>query len=344
MNKKRTKIQATLAISISLVTIFLLNPKGTSLREIFSNISHYEFLFCAGGFFLFFILMEALTFQYIFKLQGLSVPLKRTYGYSLVDYFFSAASPGGSAGQPGQLYYMSQDEIPLAACMMGLVVFNTMYHLAMVVIGILAHGFYKELFLNLPFRIQLLMNLGLLIQVFFTIFQGGLMVSQKKVPRVILGFLRKMKERKVIFFRKIDEEAAKKTMVQYGKYGGYFKENPQKLFPIFLMNMFLLVFSYGISYFVYRSLGHQDLNFIKTIALQSQLVVSMESLPLPGGVGAAEDIFFNVYQGYVPQDAAFTWMILTRLLTYYFGLALGLVAVLLLGAKTYKVKEKSKEQ
>lgn len=340
--KKRTIFQGFLASLISLATIYFLTPRGTSLFTVFSHVRLPKFLILAGIFFLFFLLMEALTYRYIFKLQGLEIPLTRTYGYSLVDYFFSSISPGGSAGQPGQLYYMNRDQIPLASSMMGLVVFNTSYHLAMVVMGLFAHLSHRDLFSNLPSKVTALMVYGILIQVFLALFQGSVMVSQKKVPHFVLAFLQKMKAWKVPFLKRVNLDAAQRSMEGYARYGAYFKKNPQKLLPILLMNILLLVFSYAISYFVYRSLGYKTLTFLKSIALQSQLVVATEGLPLPGGVGAAEGVFYRVYQGYVPEDIAFFWMILTRLLTYYLGLGLGMISLVFLSAKPYRAQRRKK--
>ena len=341
--KKRTIFQGFLASLISLATIYFLTPRGTSLFTVFSQVKFPAFLVLAGLSFLLFLLMEALNYHYIFKIQGLKIPWTRTYGYSLVDYFFSSISPGGSAGQPGQLYYMNRDQIPLASSMMGLVVFNTGYHLAMVVMGLFAQLAYRDLFSNLPSRVKALMVYGIVIQVFLAFFQGSVMVSQKKVPHFVLAFLRKMKAWKVPFLKKVNLDAAKRSMEDSASYGAYFKKNPQKLLPILLMNILLLVFSYAISYFVYRSLGYRALDFLKSLALQSQLVVATEGLPLPGGVGAAEGVFYRVYQGYVPEDVAFFWMVLTRLLTYYLGLILGLFTLIFLSARPYQTqKEKNK--
>lgn len=341
--KKKNLYQGLIAILISITSMVLLSPKGVNLGNILDQVKNPSFLFLAALSFLCFILMEAWSFKYILKLQGLSLKLGRSYGYSLVDYFFSSLSPGGSAGQPAQLYYMSQDKIGIGQALMSLIVFNTIYHLAMVVFALVSQISLYHVFLTFPLRIRLVMAYGVLMQLGLTIFQGSLMISQKRVPALVQAFMKKMRDWKIPILKNISEEKVSQNMDQYKANGAYFKKRPEKLLPIFMGQIFLLIFSYSIAYFIYRSLGYDHLSYMKTVEMQSQLIIATESLPLPGGVGASEDFFYQVYQAYVPQNAAFTWMILTRAFTYYFGLFLGFISLMILSLKPYQVKKSIEE-
>ena len=51
---------------------------------------------------------------------------------------------------------------------------------------------------------------------------------------------------------------------------------------------------FSITYLVYRAMGLSALGFIDVVALQSVISISVDMLPLPGGMGISEGLFFKI--------------------------------------------------
>ena len=52
---------------------------------------------------------------------------------------------------------------------------------------------------------------------------------------------------------------------------------------------------FSITYLVYRAMGLSALGFIDVVALQSVISISVDMLPLPGGMGISEGLFLNIF-------------------------------------------------
>ena len=93
---------------------------------------------------------------------------------------------------------------------------------------------------------------------------------------------------------------------------------------------------FTVTYWVYRSLGFHGYSIITLTILQSVISVSVDMLPLPGGMGISETLFLNIFSP-VFGGLLLPGMVLSRGLGYYGELLISavftVVAQLTIGKK-----------
>ncbi|MDO5713867.1 MAG: lysylphosphatidylglycerol synthase transmembrane domain-containing protein [Tissierellia bacterium] len=324
--KNLYKVLGVLVVSLLSMVFLWQKSQGEHLGMILKSINPI-FLLAGGGAFFVYLSMEALAFRYLLKNQGYDISIWRGIGYTLSDSFFSNISPGGSAGQPGQFYYMHRDGISSAACMMSLVAFNSMYHVGMLIIMVFAYFIGATSFVLEVKGMKAMVIFGILCQVFFVLFQCGMMFSNRFLPNMVRKFFKIVKKYPKLHKISEKEEDFLEQVDLYQSYGKSFKERPMIFVRVLLYDIVLLVALYSVSYWVYRGLGFQQYSILEIIALQSVITIAVESLPLPGGVGVSEGSLLAIYSQLIPSSYAFGWMLVTRSLSFYTGLVFGGIVV-----------------
>lgn len=341
--KNIVKLLGVLFLSILSMIFLFKNNNIDQLLKIMLNINPY-YLIIAGVSFFSYLLMESLAFKYLLKKQGYVIRVKRGIGYALADSFFSNISPGGSAGQPGQFYYMHKDGISTASCMMSLTAFNSMYHVAMIIFVIFAYFTGSVGFVESAPGMKMMILYGVVSQIAFVIFQLAMMFSKRSLKVVIDGFFRFIGKYKT--FKRISnkEEKVLKQLEEFKVYGEYLKKNPFVFVKVLVYDLLLLISLYSISYWVYKAMGLSTMNFFQIIGLQAVLHVAVESLPIPGGVGISESSLLSIYSGIVPSTQAFGWMLVTRSFNFYTGLLFGAMVVFFMKKRNLESREVLKKR
>lgn len=324
MKKKSDIIKFLFVTGLSLLSMFLLWKKqnGPDVLPILLQMKP-AFLFAGIASFFFYLLMESLAFRYLLRLKGYRMSISRGIGYSLVDAFFSNISPGGSAGQPGQFYYMHRDGISSGDCMMSLIAFNSMYHVAMLLLVLLGVFTGMLSWVSSIMGMRIILWFGIICQVIFVIFQCSVMFSKKILPAFVLKLFGMFHKHPRLKHWAAKEERVKENIRQYKEFGEYLRQNPKIFLVILIYVTAMLFFINVISYFLYRALGFSKLSFLELLSLQAIIRIAVESLPLPGGVGVSEGSLLAIYSYFMPGSMAFGWMVGTRLLTFFTGLLLG---------------------
>lgn len=329
MKDKKNVFKFIAVVAIGLLSIYYLYAKTDPERlgAILPTLD-WKYMVMAALSFLMFLGMEALAFRYMLGKRGYRVTLRRTYGYSLADYFFSSISPGGSAGQPGQYFFMQRDNITPASCVMSLFTFNIVYHVVMLMLAgwALAMGATAKV-TSLP-AMKYMVIYGAIMQVNVLVLETFLMFSKKLVPRFVNGVFRTLGKFKI--FKHLNDKKAKveEQLAEHKACGEYLKQNPLVFLRMFLYVLPLLMFSYAIPYWIYRAQGYAELGIFEMIAIQSVIILAVESIPLPGGVGVSEGSLLAVYSMFIAENHAFGLMLLTRSLSFYLGMFMGGLAVL----------------
>lgn len=342
MKKKSDIIKLVLVLSFSILSMLLLWKKqnGPDVLPILLQMKPDYLMMAVCAFFLY-LLMEALAFRYLLRLQGYQLSIMRGVGYSLADVFFSNISPGGSAGQPGQFYYMHRDGISSGDCMMSLTAFNSMYHLAMLLLVLLGIFTGMLSWVSSIVGMRVILWFGILCQIIFVIFQCSVMFSKKILPACVLKVFHTLKKHPRLNRWAKKEDRVNENIRQYKEFGEYLKQNPRIFLVILVYVTAMLFFINVISYFLYRALGFHQLSFLDLLSLQAIIRIAVESLPLPGGVGVSESSFLAMYSYFMPAPMAFGWMVSTRLITFFLGLLLGGAVILWMPKIEYHRDNKS---
>ena len=82
------------------------------------------------------------------------------------------------------------------------------------------------------------------------------------------------------------------------------------------------------TYFVYRAFGLQGVSAITILLLQAAISISVDMLPLPGGMGISEKLFLTIFVPVFTGHLLLPGMILSRGLSYYTELLLSALLTL----------------
>lgn len=329
-NKKRQLINLGLMfLLIGTTAYFLL--RDNDIPQLFSLIEsvNTDYLFLGLGVMVLFFTLEAGCLRTLLKSLDYKVSLFRCLRYSLIDFYFSSITPGCCGGQPSQIYYMKRDRIPLGVSSLVLLLFNLAYHVAVLIIAFASIALGGQDILSKLGYVKYLLFFGIAAQTFLIIAFVAAVFSRRLIPSLVEGFIGILSKTPLI---KDQDNALKKARFQTGEYqrgAAYIQKHPGILLRVLLMATLHIAALYSISFWVYKAFGLSGTSLITLIAVQAALTLSVESLPIPGGMGITESSFLFLYGSVFGSSLVLPALLLCRGINYYtFLIAGGIVSAI----------------
>lgn len=284
----------------------------------------------------FFIWGESIVIWYMMRSSGIQLKKRTCFLFSSVGFFFSCITPSASGGQPMQIYYMKKEKISIPVSTVILMIVTITYKLVLVVIGIgiaiFGRGFlHKYLEGILP-----VFYLGLALNIFCVTFMT-ILVFHPLLAKAIMVKGMKLLER-LHLVKKKDGRLKKleDSMDTYRNTAAYLKNNPFVIVKVIGITFIQRMALFAVTWFVYQAFGLHGTGFWEILFLQAVISVSVDMLPLPGGMGISETLFLNIFSP-VFGGLLLPGMVLSRGLGYYGELlisaAFTVVAQLTIGKK-----------
>ena len=284
----------------------------------------------------FFIWGESIIIWYMMRSSGIQLKKRTCFLFSSVGFFFSCITPSASGGQPMQIYYMKKEKIYIPVSTVILMIVTITYKLVLVVIGIgiaiFGRGFlHKYLEGILP-----VFYLGLALNIFCVTFMT-ILVFHPLLAKAIMVKGMKLLER-LHLVKKKDGRLKKleDSMDTYRNTAAYLKNNPFVIVKVIGITFIQRMALFAVTWFVYQAFGLHGTGFWEILFLQAVISVSVDMLPLPGGMGISETLFLNIFSP-VFGGLLLPGMVLSRGLGYYGELlisaAFTVVAQLTIGKK-----------
>ena len=284
----------------------------------------------------FFIWGESIIIWYMMRSSGIQLKKRTCFLFSSVGFFFSCITPSASGGQPMQIYYMKKEKISIPVSTVILMIVTITYKLVLVVIGIgiaiFGRGFlHKYLEGILP-----VFYLGLALNIFCVTFMT-ILVFHPLLAKAIMVMGMKLLER-LHLVKKKDGRLKKleDSMDTYRNTAAYLKNNPFVIVKVIGITFIQRMALFAVTWFVYQAFGLHGTGFWEILFLQAVISVSVDMLPLPGGMGISETLFLNIFSP-VFGGLLLPGMVLSRGLGYYGELlisaAFTVVAQLTIGKK-----------
>ena len=284
----------------------------------------------------FFIWGESIIIWYMMRSSGIQLKKRTCFLFSSVGFFFSCITPSASGGQPMQIYYMKKEKISIPVSTVILMIVTITYKLVLVVIGIgiaiFGRGFlHKYLEGILP-----VFYLGLALNIFCVTFMT-ILVFHPLLAKAIMVKGMKLLER-LHLVKKKDGRLKKleDSMDTYRNTAAYLKNNPFVIVKVIGITFIQRMALFALTWFVYQAFGLHGTGFWEILFLQAVISVSVDMLPLPGGMGISETLFLNIFSP-VFGGLLLPGMVLSRGLGYYGELlisaAFTVVAQLTIGKK-----------
>lgn len=326
---RRNKIALFLIILLG-ITIF-----GYSLRDVQLNILirdfttiHQGWLWVAISCMLLYFLLEGLVVKIFVDERLGQYSFKSALRIPLIEQLFNGITPFSSGGQPAQLIAMLQSGIDggraSSILLMKFIVYQAMIVVNFLIALIIGFHYmasklsYLSLFVVFGFIIHLAVIIGLFLVMFWPQFT-------KKAMRIVMipvGWFTKA-ERVNDWIVRLDT-----------KIDLFYQESVQLigqwrlLLKVIAITFVQLMCYYLVPYFIMLSLGYTHANLVMIVCLHVLIVMVISIFPIPGGSGGAEYAFTVLFSSYITNSSKLVLaMLLWRLLTYYLGILVGMIAL-----------------
>ena len=327
----KSQITGIAVLLVLIVITFLIirsNVSDLNFSGIVSAIKDFNLVYFLPSFvfLIFYIFFEGRAMAAVAKPFKVDLNYKKSFVYACTELYFSGLTPSATGGQPALLYYMTKDRYKGSKCT-AMTIMNTMYYsLSLILLGIFAIIVRPELFLApgktyndgaLLFQTMLIVGTSLMVLLFF----GCLMCmfARKLVKRLCSAVLRLLGKLRIIKSYEQKLQELDSVLDEYGRCVKTIRTHPYAQIKCLVFNLFQRLTVFTIPFFIYAGFagGSTPGTYLDILCIQILSTLSVSTLPLPGGVGASEMIFFSLYAKYYSAGMVQYGMLFSRFFTFY---------------------------
>jgi len=327
MKKKRLTL---LYILLNIAIILVLGALDPELKDIGQLFYRIKLSWIIGGILamVLFWFMDALILNYAINVIFGSKRLLDSMKVAMIGQYYNAVTPFASGGQPVQVYYMGKFGIPGGSASSILMIKFLIYQIVLSLYCLAAFIFkgisvYGRAPLVFWFSI-----LGFVINAGSVVLLISMSLNKKAVRKLVFGLLTFAYRIRLV---KDLEKVKNKLMSHVEDFHRGFKMLHGNVKAILVMGIMTAIQCGGffsVTYFIYRSFGLSGEKWINIIFIQAFLYLAVSFVPTPGSSGASEAGFMFFFQLFFPKSLIFMSMLLWRLITYYLGIIVGGVVIL----------------
>lgn len=253
---------------------------------------------------------------------------KNAYRIPLIQHLFNAITPFSTGGQPAQIIALGTSGVDYGVAASVSLMKFVVYQI-WVVINFMVCLFFGFHWVSSNFnKLSYLIILGFVVH-FVVVFCLLLIMFwhslAQKIVLVFFNFVSKFKlGKKSLRFK----EPVMEKLESFYEQSRVMKESPRLMIKTSLMTILQLIIYYVVPYFILLALHIDDVNVFKVIVFHAFIIMIISLFPIPGGTGGAEYSFSLLFGTFVVVPgklvlAIFLW----RIVTYYLGIVLGLIAL-----------------
>ena len=243
-----------------------------------------------------FILLEGLSIRYIAAKLGYKRGYYQSFIYSAADIYFSAITPSASGGQPASAFFMVKDKIPMSVTTITLILNVMQYTASLSVIAAACFILRPEYFFIFDSWSKLLIILGIVFQLFLTLFFALLIFFPNIIKKSCEGVINLLFRIHLLRKRRRKLNKLYQMMDEYQECAKIIKESPAMIGVAFLLNLLQRVSVVAVTYCVYMGSGQTGHSFIDIMTVQGYVLIGSNSLPVPGAVGIADYLLLLITQ------------------------------------------------
>ena len=317
MSLKKILKSSLLFIALIGVTFFVVF-KDNSLNNIVETLKSVNLTYIYVGilFMFLFICCEAINIRRMLRLLSYDISIVNGLKYAFVGFFFSSITPSASGGQPMQIYYMKKDKLPIPVTTLVLMIVTITYKAVLVLIGILLWIFGKGFLTGYLGQYMWVFYLGVALNVFCVSFMMILVFAPGLAKWLMVKGMKLLEHFRFLKPRKSRLEKLENSMDQYHATAAFWAGHKLVILKVFLITFVQRIILFTVTYWVYRSLGFHEYGIVTLTILQSVISVSVDMLPLPGGMGISESLYLVIFAP-VFGEALLPAMLLSRGISYY---------------------------
>lgn len=316
---KKKKIGNILFLAVVFLLTIYSVFHGEDLHSVLEAIRGVKpgYIIVAGAAVIFFIWGESIIIHYMFGTLSIKTKKRTCFLYSCVGFFFSAITPSATGGQPAQIYYMRKNKIPIPVATLVLMIVTITYKSVLVFIGLFVAFFQRGFVHRYLEGILPVFYLGVALNVFCCIFMSFLVFCPNLAKNMLIKGMHFLEH--IHLMKKKPERKTKLeiSMERYEAAAEYFKSH-KKVIGNVMMITFLQRFAlFFVTWFVYKAFGLSGTSMYDVVMLQAVVSVSVDMLPLPGGMGISENLFLIIFKSVFAGSLLLPGMVLSRGIAYY---------------------------
>ncbi|WP_283594991.1 lysylphosphatidylglycerol synthase transmembrane domain-containing protein [Limosilactobacillus galli] len=247
-----------------------------------------------------------------------------------IEQLFNGITPFSTGGQPAQLVAMLQSGVDggraSSVLLMKFVVFQAMIVINFIISLMIGFHYIEEklhalaILVVLGFLIHLAVIVGLLMVMYWYRFTKRAM---NLLIRPVAIFIKSERYEKMkIRLNEMVDSFYQESLKMKSEY--------RMMGRVCVVTLLQLFFYYMIPYFIMLALGIHYIDFVMVVSLHVLIFMIISLFPIPGGAGGAEYSFSVLFASFVHSNTKLVLaMILWRLITYYFGMVTGMIALMI---------------
>lgn len=295
--------------------------KDQDLGHIIDTLAGVAPIYLVIGFVLviLYVCSESVIIKYLLAIVQIRVPLINCIRYSFVGFFYSCITPSATGGQPMQIFYMKRQNIDIPTASIILMLVTVEYKFVLVFIGfaisIFGQGFIHQ---YMGTEVRFFLYLGIALNVFCVSFMSFLIFLPETAKFLILKGFALLKKLHIMKEKNNRTERLNKSMELYKNASVFLRSNRLAILNTTIISFAQRFFLFFITYITYRSFGLHTENAITITLLQSVISISVDMLPLPGGMGISERLYLLIFIPVFGSAAAATAsLLMSRGFSYY---------------------------
>lgn len=263
-----------------------------------------------------FIWGESIIIFYMMHTLGIHLKKWKCFLFSSVGFFFSCITPSASGGQPMQAYYMKKKNISIPVSAVILMIITITYKLVLVVVGIGVAVFGRGFLHQYLEGILPVFYLGLGLNIFCVTFMTILVFHPLLARSALVWGLSILEKFHILHHKEGRLKKLENSMDTYRDTAAYLKTHPRVIVNVIAITFVQRMAMFAVTWFVYKAFSLSGTGFWAVLFLQAVISVSVDMLPLPGGMGISETLFLTIFTP-VFGTLLLPGMVLSRGLGYY---------------------------
>lgn len=266
-----------------------------------------------------------LTWQFV-RQKYKQISFKAAFKTAVVGHFFSAVTPGGSGGQPMQVFYLHREGVDVGFASSMLIQKFAVFQICATLYAVFLFAFKSRFILSqikgtwmIAFCI-----VGFLSQILvmaFILLSAFMPKLLKKLLGIVALAIKRIKP------KRDTESWVRKTQQKINTFyisNKRFLKNPKLIVISFVEVTVQITFIYSVPYFVYKALVPEGSGewFMMLCAVAFVTIVS-SMIPLPGASGVSELAFSVFFRVFFTQTTLKSAILIWRVITYYLVILFG---------------------
>ncbi len=259
---------------------------------------------------------ESVIIWYMMRSFRIFLKKRICFLISSVGFFFCCITPAAGGGQPAQIYFMKKENIPIPVSTVVLMVVTITYKLVLVVVGLVILFFGRGFLHYYLDGILPVYYLGLSLNVFCVSFMTVLVFHPLLAEKIVLTGISLLERTRLMKHGRTVREKFQESMQVYRETAAYLKENKSVIAAVILLTFVQRFALFAVNWMVYLAFGLSGTSAWEVVILQAVISISVDMLPLPGGMGISETLFLKIFK-FVFRSLTLPAMVLARGIGYY---------------------------